>query len=153
MPVGGAPSIGSGTHDDFNDEEPALHSEQTLCSNPAMSNMHIVIYSLFTISRRLSRGAVLSAPQTPYDRFPCGLTSPADAYARGLRRTLAPPPLTSEFMGMVGYALASFHDLMDDEVESDGSSIGDVVAPSHPLSQECAMADAPGQPLVVAKSL
>ena len=30
-PVGGAPSIGSGTHDDFNDEAPALHSEQTLC--------------------------------------------------------------------------------------------------------------------------
>ena len=54
-------------------------------------------------------------------------------------------PLTSEFVGMAGYAPASFHDLMDDEVESDGSSIGDVVAPSHPLSQECAMADTPGQ--------
>ena len=26
-PVGGAPSIGSGTHDDFNNEAPALHSE------------------------------------------------------------------------------------------------------------------------------
>ena len=34
-PVEGAPSIGSGTHDDFNDEAPAFHSEQTLCSNPA----------------------------------------------------------------------------------------------------------------------
>ena len=44
------------------------------------------------------------------------------------------PPLASEFMGMAGYAPASFHDLMDDGVESDGSSIGDVVAPSHPLS-------------------
>ena len=47
---------------------------------------------------------------------------------------LTPLPLTSEFVGMVGYAPASFHDLVDDEVESDGSSIGDVVAPSHPLS-------------------
>ena len=63
------------------------------------------------------------------------------------------PPLTSEFMGMVGYAPASFHDLIDDEVESDGSSIGDVMEPSHPLSQKCAMADAPGQPSVVAGSL
>jgi len=54
---------------------------------------------------------------------------------------------------MAGYAPASFHDLVDDEIESDGSSIGDVVAPSHPLSRECAMADAPGQPLVVAESL
>ena len=64
-----------------------------------------------------------------------------NAYARGLQKMLMPPPLTSEFVGMVGYAPAYFHDLVDDEVESDGSSIGDVVAPSHPLSQECAMAD------------
>ena len=33
-PVEGAPSIGSGIPDDFNDEALALHSEQTLCSNP-----------------------------------------------------------------------------------------------------------------------
>ena len=56
-------------------------------------------------------------------------------------------------MGMAGYAPTSFHDLVDDEVESDGSSIDDVVAPSHPLSWECAMADASGQPPVVAESL
>ena len=66
---------------------------------------------------------------------------------------LTPPPLTSEFVGMAGYAPTNFHDLVDDEVESDGSSIGDVVAPSHPLFRECAMADAPGQPSVVAESL
>ena len=66
---------------------------------------------------------------------------------------LMPPPLTSEIMGMAGYAPASFHDLVDDEVESDGSSIGDVMAPSHPLSRECAMADALGQPTMVAESL
>ena len=66
---------------------------------------------------------------------------------------LMPPPLTSEFMGMVGYAPAFFHDLVDDEVETDGSNISDVVAPGHPLSQECAMADALGQPPVVAESL
>ena len=35
-PVGGAPSIGSGTPNDFNDEAPMLHSKQTLSSNPAV---------------------------------------------------------------------------------------------------------------------
>ena len=76
-----------------------------------------------------------------------------DAYAWGLQKMLRPPPLTSKFMGMVGYAPTSFHDLVDDEVESDGSSVGDVMAPSHPLSWECAMVDALGQPSVVAESL
>ena len=46
---------------------------------------------------------------------------------------LAPPPLTSEFMGMASYAPTYFLNLMDDNIESDGSSIGDV-APSHRLS-------------------
>ena len=54
---------------------------------------------------------------------------------------------------MASYAPASFHNLMDDEVESDGSSIGDVMAPDHPLSWECAMVDALGQPLVVVESM
>ena len=132
-PIGGAPSIGFGTHDDFNNEAPTLHSEQTLCSNPAVSNAYIVIYSLFTISRRLSGGTVLSTPQTPYDRFPCGLASPADTYAPGLRRMPTSPLLTSEFVGMASYAPTCFLDLMDDDVETDSSSIGDV-APSHRLS-------------------
>ena len=61
------------------------------------------------------------------------------------------PPLTSEFMGMANYAPTCFLDLMDDDVESDGSSIGDV-APNHRPSRECAMADAPGQPPMIAES-
>ena len=66
---------------------------------------------------------------------------------------LSPPPLTSKFVGMADYAPTSFHDLMDDDVESDSSSIGDVVAPSHPLSHECTMANALRQPPMVAESL
>ena len=81
--VRGAPSIGSRTHDDFNDEVPTFHSKQTLCSNPAMSNAHTVIYSLFTISHLLFEGTALSAPQTPYDRFPCGLAPPRTHALRG----------------------------------------------------------------------
>ena len=53
-----------------------------------------------------------------------------DAYARGLQRLLTPPLLTSKFVGMASYAPTCFYELIDDEVESDGSSIGDV-APSH----------------------
>ena len=53
---------------------------------------------------------------------------------------------------MASYTPTTFHELLDDEVESDGSSIGDV-APSHRPSQECAMADAPGQSLVVVESV
>ena len=109
-----------------------------------MSNIHTIIYLLFTIFRQLSGGTPLSVPRPPCDRFPYGLASPTDAYAQGLQRVLAPPPLTSEFVGMTSYAPSTFHELLDDEVESDGSSINDVVAPSHPLSWECAMADALG---------
>ena len=150
---GGASSISSGTPNDFNDEAPALHSEHTLCSNPTESNVCFVIYSLFTVFHRFSRGTLLSLPRPPCDRFPYGLATLMDAYARGLQRMLAPPLLASEFVGMARYAPASFHDLMDDDDESDGSSIGDVMAPSHPLSWECAMADAPGQLSVVVESL
>ena len=134
-PIEGAPSISSGMHDNFNDEAHVLHSEQTLCSNPAVSNAHAVIYLLFSIFRRLPGGTSLSPPRPPYDRFPYGLASPMDAYARGLRRMPAPPPLTSKFTGMASYAPTCFLDIMDDDVGSDGSSIGNA-APSHRSSWE-----------------
>ena len=112
-----------------------------LGSNSTVSNVHVVLYSLFNTFRRLSGGTPLFLPRPSYDRFPYGHTSPTDAYARGLQKMLTSPPLTSDFGGMVGYAPASFHDLLDDEVENNGSSIGNVVAPSHTLSWEYAMAD------------
>ena len=62
-----------------------------------------------------------------------------------------PPPLTSKLVGMASYAPTTFHELLDDKIESDGSSIGDM-APSHRSSREGAMADAPGQSPVVAES-
>ena len=49
---------------------------------------------------------------------------------------------------MASYAPTTFHELLDDEVESDGSNIGDV-ASSHRPFRECAMADALGQPPVI----
>ena len=80
-PVGGAPSIGSRTHDEFNNKASALHSEQTLCSNPAVSNVRTVIYLLFSIFCRLSEGTPLSPLRPPCDQFPYGLVSLMDAYA------------------------------------------------------------------------
>ena len=77
--------------------------------------------------------------------------SPTDAYARGLRKIMAPSPPTSEFVGMASYGPSCFLDIMDDDVGSDDSSIGDV-APSHHPSQECAMTDAPEQPLGATES-
>ena len=76
VPIGGAPSIGFGTPDDFNDEAPTLQSEQTLCSNPTVSNIHTVVYSLFTIFHRFSGGTPLSLLRPPCNRFPYGLASP-----------------------------------------------------------------------------
>ena len=75
----------------------------------------------------------------------------AGVYAQGLQKMLVPPPLTFEFVGMASYAPTCFLDIMDDDVGSDGSSIGDV-APSHRLSRECAMADALEQPPGVTES-
>ena len=57
----------------------------------------------------------------------------------------------SKFVGMVGFVPVVYHELPDNEGESDGSSIGDVVSRHHP-SRECAMADGPAQPPVVAES-
>ena len=54
-------------------------------------------------------------------------------------------------MGMASYGRTCFLDIMDDDVGSDDSSIGDV-APSHHPSWECAMMDAPEQPLGVTES-
>ena len=49
-PIGGTSSIDSRMHD-FDGAASVLHSEQTLCSNPAVSNIHAVVYSLFSIFR------------------------------------------------------------------------------------------------------
>ena len=79
-PVGGAPSINSGTHG-FDYTTSALLSEQTLCLNLAVSNVHAVIYLLFSIFCRLHGGTPLPPTQPPYDQFPYGLASFADTYA------------------------------------------------------------------------
>ena len=141
-PVEGAPSIDFGTRD-IDGTASALLFEQTLCSNPVVSNTRIITYSSFTIPNRAPGETVSSTPQTPHDRFPYGLASSVDTYAWGIRRVLVPFPLTSKFIGMVGYSPAASHEPLDGEGVSNDSNVGDE-APRHHPSQECAMADAPG---------
>ena len=95
-PIGGTSFIDFGMRN-FDGVASALLSEQTLCSNPAVSNMRTT-RSLFAISHQSLGGNVSPTPQTPYDWFPYGLTSPVDAYAWELRRTPSPSPLTFEFV-------------------------------------------------------
>ena len=57
----GAPSTDcNGPLDDLNVETPALCLEPMLGSNPTVSDVHIVLYSLFNIFRQLSEGTPLS---------------------------------------------------------------------------------------------
>ena len=65
----------------------------------------------------------MSAPQPPYDRFPYGIMSPMDAYARGFRRKPMSPPLVSEFVGMASYAPTYFLNLIIQEFRESGGSI------------------------------
>ena len=147
---GGVPSTDPGSLNDLNDKTLRLHFEPALGSNPTVSDVHTVIYSLFNTFHQLPGGTPLPPPRLSCGRFPYSFASPADADALGCWRMQTPPPLMSEFVGMASYAPASFHDLIDDDVESDGSSISDVMAPGHPLPRERVMADAKGQlPVVV----
>ena len=53
---GGAPSIGPGPLDDLNIETPALRLDPMLGSNPTVSDVHIILYSLFNTCHQLFRG-------------------------------------------------------------------------------------------------
>ena len=59
---GGAPSTGPGPLDDLNIETPTLCLEPMLGSNSTVSNVYIVLYSLFNTFHRLFGGAPLSSP-------------------------------------------------------------------------------------------
>ena len=59
----GAPSTDcNGPLDDLNVETPALRPEPMLGSNPMVSDVHIVLYSLFNTFWQLSEGIPLSPP-------------------------------------------------------------------------------------------
>ena len=59
---GGAPSIGPGSLDDLNVETLTLCLKPMLGSNPMVSNVDIILYSLFNTFCQLSRWTLLSPP-------------------------------------------------------------------------------------------
>ena len=56
------PSIGPGPLDDLNVETTALRFEPMLGLNPTVSDVYIVLYSLFNTFRQLSGGTPFSPP-------------------------------------------------------------------------------------------
>ena len=57
---GGTPSVGPEPLNDLNIETLVLRFEPTLGSNSTVSNVHVVLYSLFNTFRRFSEGTPLS---------------------------------------------------------------------------------------------
>ena len=68
--VGETSSIDSGTHN-FDGAASTLHSEQTLCSNPAVSNIHAILYLLHSIFHHHMAGSP-TASCLPWTRTPGG---------------------------------------------------------------------------------
>jgi hypothetical protein len=127
--------------------------ELMLGANPSASNMDLLLFSLRNIFRQLSEGTPLSPPRSLRGQSPFGLTNTASFYARELRRGLPQPPPATEFMGMTGYSPASSHNLFsNNDLLSEGSSIGDVSSPGYPALRECAMADVQGQQPVLVET-
>jgi hypothetical protein len=106
------------------------------------------MFLLRDIFHQLFGGTRLSPPCS---RSPFGHTNTASVYAREFRRALPQPSPAIDFVGMTGYSAASFHDLFsDDDLLSEGSSIGDLSPLGCPALRECAMADMQGrQPVPV----
>jgi hypothetical protein len=83
---------------------------------------------------------------SPGGWFPFSLTNTAGLYARELPRAMPLRLLVTKFVGMTGLGPASFHDLFsDDDLLSEGSSVGNVSSLGCPVLRECAMADVRGQ--------
>jgi len=113
--------------------------------------MYILLFTLYLLSLTDYPGDHIDRTTNTIRSVPLWPRVPYRRVCSGAPKDVGAIPLISEFVGMASYAPTTFPELPDDEGESDGSSIGDV-APSHRPSRECAMADAPGQPPVVAES-
>lgn len=75
------------------------------------------------------------------------LMNTCQAYSRKLREAIIHVPRVSVFVGMMDYAMASVHDLLDDDASDGSSSEPGPYGSKHP-SWECNMADLTDTPII-----
>ena len=90
----------------------------------------MLLFTRYLLSFADSLGDPIVRTATAMRLVPLRPRVPRGRVRPGVPKDAGAAPLTSEFVGMARYAPTCFLDLMADDVESDGSSIGDV-APSH----------------------
>jgi hypothetical protein len=100
------------------------------------------LFLLHNFFRQLSGETPLSPRRSTCGHSSFGLTNAASVHPGGLPRAMRQSSLATKLVGMTGYGPASFHDLLsDDDLLTEGSSVGDVSSLTCPMLRECAMAD------------